>query len=177
MLSFDEAWDGAQIDDIIWRKFDEIYQRVDKDEDEKVTEWEVLAYVAGDFRGALTAEQLEEKAIEFFNKYNTSSAEHDGQQVITKDEAWRVVSAADHAEMKNEQKDRDLPYVSKTGWMTIDADHDDIILAQDLIGVIDNYTIVELYKMLGKNTVTDALRWEDVFNGFILREYHGFRSL
>ena len=72
MLSFDEAWDGAQIDDIIWRKFDEIYQRIDLDDDEKVTGWEVLAYVAGDFEGAMTAEQIEEKAIEFFLKYNES---------------------------------------------------------------------------------------------------------
>ena len=138
MLSFDEAWDGAQIDDILWRRFDEIYRRIDEDEDEKVTGLEVFAYVAGNFEGALTATQLEEKAIEFFNRYNKSSAEHDGQQVITKDEAWRVVSAADHAEMKYEQKDRDLAYNSKIGWMTIDADHDDLILAQDLMGVVDN---------------------------------------
>ena len=61
--------------------------------------------------------------------------------------------------------------------MTIDADHDDIIFAQDLMGVVDQYTLVELYKLLGKNTVTDALRWEDVLNGFIFREYHGFMSL
>ena len=61
--------------------------------------------------------------------------------------------------------------------MAIDADHDDIILAQDLMGVVDQATIVDIYKLLGKNTVTDALRWEDVFNGYILREYHGFRQL
>ena len=59
MLSFDEAWDAAQIDDIIWRKFDKIYERVDTDGDEKVTGHEMLAYVAGDFEGAMTAEQLE----------------------------------------------------------------------------------------------------------------------
>lgn len=59
MLSFDEAWDAAQIDDIIWRKFDEIFQRVDADGDEKVTGTEMLAYVAGDFEGAMTADQLE----------------------------------------------------------------------------------------------------------------------
>lgn len=59
MLSFDEAWDAAQIDDIIWRKFDEIFQRVDADGDEKVTGPEMLAYVAGDFEGAMTADQLE----------------------------------------------------------------------------------------------------------------------
>lgn len=61
--------------------------------------------------------------------------------------------------------------------MTIDTDHDDIILAQDLMGVVDQATIVDIYKLLGKDTVTDALRWEDVFNGYILREYHGFRRL
>lgn len=52
--------------------------------------------MAGDFEGAMTAEQIEERAIEFFHKYNTSSAEHEGEQVVTKDEAWRVVSAVDH---------------------------------------------------------------------------------
>lgn len=69
--------------------------------------------MAGDFEGAMTAEQIEERAIEFFHKYNTSSAEHEGEQVVTKDEAWRVVSAVDHAREKDDKEERDLHYVSK----------------------------------------------------------------
>ena len=113
MLSFDEAFAGEQIDDIIWRKFDEVYRRVDFDGDEKVTQTEVLAYVAGNYEGALTSDQVEEKANQFFNKYNGDTTEHDGDQVITKDEAWLVVSAADHAEEYHEKKVRDLRYESK----------------------------------------------------------------
>lgn len=61
--------------------------------------------------------------------------------------------------------------------MSFDADHDDILLAQDLTGAVDQVTLVDLYKLLGKNTVTDVLTWEDVKNGFVLKEFYGFRQL
>ena len=53
----------------------------------------------------------------------------------------------------------------------------DIITVQDLMGVVEHETIVDLYKLLEKDTVTDALKWEDVFKGYILREFHGFMAL
>ena len=90
---------------------------------------EILAYAASDFEGAMTADQIKEKAIEFFNRYSTSSAGHDGKQVITKDEAWRVVSAADYAQEYREKKERDSRYKDKLWWIEIDADHDDILFA------------------------------------------------
>ena len=52
---------------------------------------------------------------------------------------------------------KDLKYLSKSGWIKIDADHDDIITVQDLMGVVDQATIVDLYELLGKDTITDAL--------------------
>ena len=58
MLSLDEAWEATQMDDIIWRKFDAIYEKIDLDDDDKVTYQEVLAYVSQDFEGAMTSEQL-----------------------------------------------------------------------------------------------------------------------
>ena len=92
-----------------------------------------------------------------FWKYNHNSAEHDGEQVVEKQEAWLVVSKEDHAMEKREMKEKDLKYTSKAGWIKIDADHDDIITVQDLMGVVDHATIVDLYELLGKDTVTDAL--------------------
>ena len=61
--------------------------------------------------------------------------------------------------------------------MTVDPDHDDVILAQDLMGAVDQKTVVDLYKLLGLNTVGDALKWEDVFQGYVMKEYNGFRQL
>jgi len=31
VLSFEEAWSVAQMDDIIWRKFDSVYEKIDTD--------------------------------------------------------------------------------------------------------------------------------------------------
>ena len=177
MLSFDEVWNGTQIDDIIWRRFSAIYDSVDVDGDEKVTQQEILAYVAGSFEGALTSDQVKAKADEMFWKYNHSSAEHDGQQVVEKQEAWLVVSKEDHLNEKRDMREKDLYYTSKAGWIKLDADHDDIITVQDLMGVVEHETIVDLYKLLEKDTITDALSWEDVFKGYILREFHGFMAL
>ena len=174
MLTFDEVWYGTQLDDIIWRKFSAVYDSIDLDGDEKVTQQEILAYVAGRFEGTLTSDQVKAMAEEMFWKYNHSSAEHDGQQVVEKQEAWLVVSKEDHAEERHDMRLKDLKYLSKSGWIKIDADHDDIITVQDLMGVVDQATIVDLYELLGKDTITDALEWEDVFEGFILREFHGF---
>ena len=61
--------------------------------------------------------------------------------------------------------------------MTVDPDHDDVILATDLMGAVDQKTVVDLYKLLGLNTVNDALKWEDVFQGYVMKEYNGFRQL
>ena len=70
-----------------------------------------------------------------------------------------------------------MKYESKSGWMTIDADHDDIIFIRDLLGVVDQDIVLDIYSLLGLDTVTDALRWEDVFNRWIWKEYIGLRQL
>ena len=54
MLTFNEVWYGTQLDDIIWRRFSGIYDSIDHDGNEKVDGYEVLAYVASNFEGALT---------------------------------------------------------------------------------------------------------------------------
>ena len=177
VLSFEEAWSVAQMDDIIWRKFDSVYEKIDTDQDEMVTREEVLAYVASDFEGAMTSEQIKERAQDFFDKYNVSSAEHDDQQIIHKMEAYRVVAEADRAAEREEKTVRDMRYTSKQGWMTADKDHDDVILMKDLMEVAPQKTILDIYNLLGLNTVTDALRWEDVFNRWIWKEYIGLRQL
>ena len=142
-----------------------------------VTREEVLAYVASDFEGAMTSEQIRERAQDFFDKYNVSSAEHDDQQIIHKMEAYRVVAEADRAAEREEKTVRDMRYTSKQGWMTADKDHDDVILMKDLMEVAPQKTILDIYNLLGLNTVTDALRWEDVFNRWIWKEYIGLRQL
>ena len=45
------------------------------------------------------------------------------------------------------------------------------------MGEIGQEYVVDLFKLLGKNTVTDVLRWEDLFNGYILKLDRGFRQL
>ena len=142
-----------------------------------VTREEVLAYVASDFEGAMTSEQIRERAQDFFDKYNVSPAEHDDQQIIHKMEAYRVVAEADRAAERDEKTVRDMRYNSKAGWMVADKDHDDVILMKDLMEVAPQETILDIYKLLGLNTVTDALRWEDVFEGWIWKEYIGLRQL
>jgi len=59
----------------------------------------------------------------------------------------------------------------------IDTDHDDIVLAQDLIGIVEDDTLVSLFDLLGKNPATDAFKWQEVYDGYILKEYHGYRQL
>ena len=70
-----------------------------------------------------------------------------------------------------------MKYESKSGWMTIDADHDDIIFIRDLLGVVDQDIVLDIYSLLGLDTVTDALKWEDVFSKWIMKEYHGMMAL
>ena len=48
---------------------------------------------------------------------------------------------------------------------------------KDLMEIASQETILDIYKLLGLNTVTDALRWEDVFEGWIWKEYIGLRQL
>ena len=55
-----------------------------------------------------------------------------------------VASLDDAANDARLAKESDLPYHSKTGWVTVDSDHDDIVLTSDLIGVIPDADIVEI---------------------------------
>jgi len=107
-----------------------------------LTQAEFAAHVARGFKGAKTAAELAADAQTLFDRYNRSSLEYDGEQVVTKDEAWRIVSEGDY---KNEVYKREiarLPYSSHEGFASMDDDHDDILLVTDLIGKVHDATIV-----------------------------------
>lgn len=115
-LTYQEAFEGNMLDDMLYRRFDEIYSAIDLDGDEMLTQAEFAAYVARDFKGAKTAAELAAEAQTLFDRYNRSSLEYDGEQVVTKDEAWRIVSEGDY---KNEVYKREiarLPYSSHQGF-------------------------------------------------------------
>ena len=175
-LSFYEAFEAAQLDDMIWRRFNAVFQSIDLDGDDRVNKSDMLAFVASNY-GSLTSDQTEALAEKLFQKYNKSPVEHDGQQVIEKSEAWLVASLDDHANEAHLAKESDLRYHSKTGWITVDSNHDDIILVQDLTGVIPDADIAEIYRIVGKNSASDAVTWAEFYEKFVLHEFYGLRRL
>lgn len=137
----------------------------------------MLAHVARTYEGQKTSAEIQEEADKLFWKYNKSSREYDGLQVIEKNEAWLTVSEDDHQREAEKRELSNLYYNLQSGFGGIDQDHDDIIMVEDLIGYVPEEDIVGLYGMMGLNTVTDVLQLKELFEKYTLVEHYGFKRL
>lgn len=91
-LSFYEAFEGAQLDDMIRRRFEGFFQALDLDRDNRVNKSDFVAFLEI-YIGTWTSDQYEELAEKLFQKYShLSSVEPNGEQVIEKNEFWMVFS-------------------------------------------------------------------------------------
>ena len=68
----------------------------------------------------MTLEETEELGEKLFSKFNRSSIERDGQQVIERNEFWLVSALDQDADEHRLLKEANLPYQSKTGWIAVD---------------------------------------------------------
>ena len=137
----------------------------------------MLAHVARTYEGEKTSAEIQEEADKLFWKYNTSSREYDGLQVIEKNEAWHTVSEDDHQREAEKRELSNLYYNLQAGFGGIDQDHDDILMVEDLIGYVPEEDIVGLYGVIGLNTVTDVLQFKELFEKYTLVEHYGFKRL
>ena len=125
----------------------------------------------------MTLAETEELGEKLFSKFNKSSIERDGQQVIERNEFWLGSALDQDADAHRLLKEANLPYQSKTGWIAVDSDHDDIVIASDLIGVMEDANIREIYSMMGKTSASDAVKWAEFYEKYVLHEFYGLRRL